>query len=897
MPVTNELVSQIDNFRQYYTDDEILSAIKKNPKYGDVSMQIDNAVKNGHKSDEIIESIKTSPSLPKQEPIPEPEASKWEQENPTIDFQPTEKASPSQIPEPEVSKWEQENPNLYAAKETALLPLKKFMQTDMTTPETIGMIAGGIGTGLINPLLAPVGGALGYAGVKSAKKGIENYIDDKSPPISDVVNNQLKDFKKGLEIALFGEMLGLPFKGASKAYSWIKKKTGGLWNPKQKASELIKAHTSFGDIYAKNTEEANKIKEAIPDIEFDMAQLSGGAKEGKLVRSIQITREGSKEYTERIAKNNQAILNYFQKNFPEKEGTIDDLIDFVTSKKDAITHDMKKVGGLLESETRTLMKDKDIQKTGETILKSLKSGEKRVGDKFKDLYKEIGDVEKIPANELADKIDDIMKPLNEWESSVDKNIPDIIKDVKSKLVSPRDEFTLKNIGVKFNELKPASQQALLTNPAFPKGDIPTLSLNNIMALKSEVAEEIFSAKNDIKPNRRLIKRLVEFQNSLDDMMKSETMGQKAKDVNEAFKKEIGETYRQGTVAKVLQQGVRGEESRVSDSLIAKEFFRNPDTADDFIKAVGKDKDAIKAMTDYASHDLLASATNPITNEIEHGRLIRWLFKNKNVLDKFKIRDKFNTVEKATEAMKHIRDTEIAFNKSSAAKLLNADPEQAIANAFASQGKNTGQVAKELLSITKDDKFALKGLKNAFGEYLYNKTAITETTIAGLDKHSMAKIKKVFAQYSPAIREMYKDEPEKIKALLNIQKAYEIMTRGQKSAFSGSDTIEKGLDTIARVVTPFVTGRLSTLASIKTAVHSIQKHERVHIEEFLLKATLNPDYAEDLIFAFTKPVKIQAKSLTNIDKKLRYIASYEIDKKIRGEDGDIANIDRINEKEM
>ena len=62
MPVTRELVSQIDEYSKHYNPTDILDAIGKNDKYADVNKQVSELRKH-YKDDEVLNALRKSPSL------------------------------------------------------------------------------------------------------------------------------------------------------------------------------------------------------------------------------------------------------------------------------------------------------------------------------------------------------------------------------------------------------------------------------------------------------------------------------------------------------------------------------------------------------------------------------------------------------------------------------------------------------------------------------------------------------------------------------------------------------------------------------------------------------------------------------------------------------------------
>lgn len=227
------------------------------------------------------------------------------------------------------------------------------------------------------------------------------------------------------------------------------------------------------------------------------------------------------------------------------------------------------------------------------------------------------------------------------------------------------------------------------------------------------------------------------------------------------------------------------------------YFTTPTGADDLIRAIGKDKSA-GIMKGHFAYDMMQNATNPSTGQVVEKKLSSWYAKNRVVLKKLGIDDYFSDIQKATQTADAASTAIADFEKSSAARLLNADPEKAISNAI--KGNNTGQVAEDLLKEIGDNPSAKKGLQRAFADHIISSAETTAKTIKNDPKTSHAAFARLIKKYRPAMRVLYKDEPMKLQAIENMQQAYEIMARNTYSPIgAGSDTSEL-LTTFANVAT-------------------------------------------------------------------------------------------------
>jgi hypothetical protein len=186
--------------------------------------------------------------------------------------------------------------------------------------------------------------------------------------------------------------------------------------------------------------------------------------------------------------------------------------------------------------------------------------------------------------------------------------------------------------------------------------------------------------------------------------------------------------------------------------------------------------------------MLQDVTDPSTGQVVGKKLSSWFAKNKSVLKKFGIDDYFSDIQKATQTADAAQTAVKEFERSAAARVLNADPTRAIANAI--KGNNTGQVAKDLLNQIGENPAAVKGLQRAFADHIIDAAETTAKTIKNDPKLSPAAFTRLMKKYRPAMEVLYANEPMKLKAIDNMQQAYQIMARDTYSPIgAGSDTAE------------------------------------------------------------------------------------------------------------
>lgn len=318
----------------------------------------------------------------------------------------------------------------------------------------------------------------------------------------------------------------------------------------------------------------------------------------------------------------------------------------------------------------------------------------------------------------------------------------------------------------------------------------------------------------------------------------------AKDVS----KERFDRFGKGTVSEVTKQGNQTTGLKLPDNMIPAKVF-TPQGADDFIRAVGKDKAAVHA-DQYAAQDLLSKA-NPLTGEIPAKTVAAWIQKNMLVLRKYGISGKYTTVAKAQAQAEIARAAEVEFTKSAASRILNSDVDKAISSAFSSNPSNTGAVIDGLIKAIGTDKQGQKGLQNAFKDFLVGKVETTAKTISGDAIISPAAIQKELVKYAPALRRLYANDPGKIAALQKVSKAVEIQSRSARSPIGGgSDTAENlnvAQSILGRVV-DIIPGGGFVRGMARVGLGKLNDLTAQEVNKVIARALYDPELARTLIMA-------------------------------------------------
>jgi len=260
---------------------------------------------------------------------------------------------------------------------------------------------------------------------------------------------------------------------------------------------------------------------------------------------------------------------------------------------------------------------------------------------------------------------------------------------------------------------------------------------------------------------------------------------------------------------------------------------------------------------------LNTAENTTTHEVNMGAAQRWYdnYVNNGVLDELGFKSDFRELIKSKRDMEYALTNIDNYNKSILAKVLNADPEHAIDVAMSGNTKNNAHAMRSMMQSLKSPDKALeasakKGLKRSFIDFIFSKTqkelGSEAAREAGVSPIVMSqKRKTLMNQYGGALRELFKDEPHKLKALNNYQMNAEVLLRNTRAPGSsgGSETKELLSQKFANIAYQGFGPKAKT-ARILTE-HFRKKYE-AEVNKIIQRAMFDPDYAFTLVNKNMKP---------------------------------------------
>lgn len=695
-----------------------------------------------------------------------------------------------------------------------------------------GAIAGGV-----------AGGATGYAAGKYLADALEGAPQGAGQTLRDLGTGAMYEMGGQGAAVIGGKLLTAGARGvnAVRRSAPIVTQQG----IRHKAGEIIAENSGQGAVYEKNAADAAKMN--IPGYRPSLGEARNDPGLIKLQRGIERqTGTAANVILEQKAANQAAVKDYLENEFTGNE-SIDDVINALNQKRAQIGA----ATGQAESQAATAksaLNPADNQTVGRGVVDTIDEASAPAKQQVNKMYQDLPN-EPLPTSNTATVIKELEKDFRPGDEEVFPSRA--ITRVKEALQGPKPSHG--------GHGKPADPVILDSygNPLRDTVDTTKaqVGFQDLHSLRKDLGRQIQDAMSGANPNRELAMKLRRIKDAVDSDIEAGMGGKNVyDDARDAFI-DYANKFRTGEIAKITQRGGQASGLNIPDAQIARRVF-SPDGADDFIRAVGKDKAATHA-DQYAAQDLLLKA-NPLTGEIPAKSVAAWLQKNMTVLRKYGISGKYSTVAKAQAQAEIARAAEADFTKSAASRILNSDVDKAIGSAFSSNPSNTGAVVDDLMKAIGNDKQGQKGLQNAFKDFLVGKVETTAKTISGDAIISPAAIQKELAKYAPAMRRLYAQDPGKIAALHKVSKAVEIQSRSAKSPIGGgSDTAENlnvARSILGRVV-DIIPGSGMVRGLTKMGLGKLQDLNAAELNKVIVRALYDPELAKTLILA-SKKVKPQ-----------------------------------------
>jgi len=734
---------------------------------------------------------------------------------------------------------------------------------------TLGAAAGGISA--VPGAIA--GAGLGYAGAKSAMDLVDKSIGNapmQSP--RELLATTARDIGTGATMEMGGQVAGKVIGAAvpkvvnayRSARSALSANTPALTQSgvSNAAGRILNESSGTSPLYESNAAAANQVAEDVPGFRASLGEARNDPGLIKLQRGMESQPGTAADLVaQKNAANRQALSGTLDTAFPT-QATIEDTTAALQGQKSGIEANTSATD-IAAQRTAQGLKPVDTQSAGRNVIDAIEKERIPAKQAVTDQYNALPN-EAIPTSNTAQAIRDLQKDFRPGDEDV----------YPSRAIS-RVQEALRGAKPEKGAVQILDAQG---NPIRSGADFdPTKSqvgFQDLHSLRKDIGRQIQDASTGMNPNRELAAKLQRIKSGIDtDIEAGMGANNDYTTARQAFS-DYANKYRTGDVEAVLRRGNQATGRNVPDALIAKKMA-TPDGADSFINSVGQ-KSAATVMEGHFADDMLAKVGNPQTGELNPKALSSWVQKNGAVLDKYGLRSQFDSVNSAHQALDAAKTAEAAFNKTVAAKMLNADPQNAIAAAMGGaegmSAKNTGAIMAKLVDQVKDNPAALDGLKNGWKDFIMSVVETTKKTIAGDNMISPASIQKMLAKYEPASRVLFKDSPQQLAALQNIQKGVEIQGRSAQGVGGGADTAEK-LNAVGGLI-PKITSALGSAiaggglglaihgipggtlgavagAGIKTAANVVSEHSSQLVNSLLARALYDPPLAKILMDGATK----------------------------------------------
>jgi hypothetical protein len=707
---------------------------------------------------------------------------------------------------------------------------------------------------------AVVGGGIGFAIGDEVVDLIEDWMGYREPkPLALELQESAEDIATGLTYELVGHSLipgalaASKIPGIKQTVGWI----GGKFTKKgaeRAAGEIIAAMTDKGPLIAKNWEEARALEEAMPGLQFDLGQLTG---EPGIIKFVKAGAETSADIAARQAErrvaNTEAIRNFINQSKEAGAGTRD-ITKPLAAQKFSLEEATTIAERNLEQQTSSLQSGVDPMEAGSIIRSELEIGERAAREAASKKFAAVPEQELI-VDDVYDELRKIMKPIYAGEGPkkfpgvLKRNIQVLKKSIEDKGVTEVADDVLAKARADIAKKKGIKIKPTTINE-------PTMSLSDIQGFRSEILEDLRTAKDKGLPasyRNRLAKAL-----DVIDQKLSYGVEGGAKELKEAqkfFREEVIEKYHKGATKGIM----RGEES-VQDAMVSGKFFRpgpkGQQAASEFKKALGDNEESIRAISNHIDNSLYNIRSDK-TGELTQAALNRWLKNHRPALKEYGLENRYDSLVKARAAVDEARINSKIFEKSAASRALNADVNDVVKRAFAGTGSKK-EAAKELMGKIKGDPKALAGLQNTMIDEILTEVPL-ESPKAMRELLTSTKMTEQFRKYDAAIREVFKDTPEKVKAMHQVRRA--VKTVEYKMGLP-SDDLERSAKVLERLAGNYGHAR-STAKSIaadmmKWLARKLGRRANPKdINTFINRAILDPELATTLMYMAKggKPEKV------------------------------------------
>lgn len=804
---------------------------------------------------------------------------------------------------------------------------KPLLETGaLTVGGLVGVAAGG-------PVGALAGAGLAYSGAKEIEKIGEEYAGIRQPvPLGQGFIKAGENVLVGVTSEAIGQSAGTLIAGKvarNKMDIAERQVAEGL------AKDYPKPNTPLAGKTAKNIQEAERLEENIPGLEFNLAQKTDlpGIIAGQKALKTRSAEAIVKERDMHIS-NMQAISKKID-GIDTQGKSIYDALEALKQKQGALTQGEQVAKDALEARYEALTKERqDIidkfreqaddlaqrlmenpgkAKTGEAIRTRVEAKENALIEKSSELYTQVP----IKINVTQD-----IAPLQTAIEQVKAEHPAGISALYDKADAASTQML--NKWFKPQEEMPSiilgPSGRPMTKTTTP---MPQVFSGELRELEKYLTKTMIPLRTSNVPgDRDLARRLLDIKQSINAVYEAnatrtgnegliQSLGRaKAFTINEVvplFRAESAPSRQ------ILEKDVSGS-LKLSDALVGKKYLPTGDegyAAGQNYKAIFGDDNTI--LNNYAASDLIDKAYDT-NKEWSLSTAKSWLNSHAPILKETGLFNKFvddiriiETASKIEKKLPQINMKKLSeyqayldaqsklteFNKGAAGKMLGGDVKSAIANALAGNGGNVGAAIQQLKKQVGLNPEALQGLRQEFKEVLFS--TWQETAKKAKEGQALNTLEKMFDKVEPGLRELFSSE--ELQVMTEAQRALRIMMRQDKNVMKASETalfLNRQIDKF-RIAVKASTLLLGHGPGFTIGTDYFAKQRSLKYDDVLSRVYFDPQYAQSIMSAWKGAgTNISVNELTlNLYKQLYAIGGLPIAQYAVGEAESIVPMSRTN----
>lgn len=678
------------------------------------------------------------------------------------------------------------------------------------TVEGIGAAGGAVlGAPAAGPFGAIAGGALGYAGASQLADIIEGAMGMRqNGTVLVQLGEAAKDVAVGAAMEVAGQTIGATPGAVWRAAKWTgrqARKIPGVgyitkpFVPGKEAGEVFIAAMQDADpIITKSIEEAQLLEETIPGLKFTRAQMSGDI--------------GTRQLEQQVAKKYPALAQELDQAKVDNTKAITQFIEEVRGKQTTLParNILEKQGRVLdtqiEAEAKNLARKvapfglgDDIATIGQKIKQVRNAREravKRIGSRKFDA---IGDAP-IIGFRLRNDYHKVLRRTSDFED-VESNIPKILR--KSYKIF--------------------------------KGKKWQTSIKELQDLRSELGDSLSdmqrSANRNNKAERRVSLLIKAIDRTLDEAPGvAEDIVPKLKEARRFWKEEYINKFKKGPAATIAKQTSEGD--LVNDADVVSKFFRKGPVGRQAVqqyKAMTGDTAASKAvMKNAVQQSFMDSVYDTTKAEISTAKLEKWYRQHSTALNELGLREQFIKIKNVRKNLDIALVKKATYDKSLASKVLGTDPGSEMRVILSGYDKKNKMV--RLMERLGGDKRAIEGIQAALIDELKK-----------IAPDNVGAIERWMRDYSDVLKVAFRKDPQKLRSMVNYQKALSRVYQGRVRDLKDEDSILRMFQLYMRVGM----GQFRTVTNFGDLLGAFAEIPRKNQLRILSEGLIDPDLSGKL----------------------------------------------------